>query len=76
LSLRIKDLDGGNNVIVVRGGKGNKDRRTLPGENGNRVLGTRPVISTACAAVGEASPAEIGCESCKGCWIKIGQANQ
>jgi integron integrase len=29
LSLRIKDLDGGNNVIVVRGGKGNKDRRTM-----------------------------------------------
>jgi integron integrase len=29
LSLRIKDLDGGNNVIVVRGGKGDKDRRTM-----------------------------------------------
>src|SRR5437763_16377932 len=29
LGLRIKDLDGGNNVIVVRGGKGNKDRRTM-----------------------------------------------
>ena len=29
LALRIKDLDGGNNVIVVRAGKGNKDRRTM-----------------------------------------------
>jgi integron integrase len=29
LSLRVKDLDGGNNVIVVRGGKGDKDRRTM-----------------------------------------------
>ena len=29
LALRIKDLDGGNNVIVVRSGKGNKDRRTM-----------------------------------------------
>jgi integron integrase len=29
LGLRIKDLDGGNNVIVVRQGKGGKDRRTL-----------------------------------------------
>ena len=28
LQLRIKDLDGGNNVIVVRHGKGGKDRRT------------------------------------------------
>ena len=27
--LRIKDLDGGNNVIVVRHGKGGKDRRTM-----------------------------------------------
>jgi integron integrase len=29
LALRIKDLEGGNNVIMVRGGKGNKDRRTM-----------------------------------------------
>lgn len=29
LQLRIKDLDGGNNVIVVRHGKGGKDRRTM-----------------------------------------------
>ncbi len=29
LQLRIKDLDGGNNVIVVRRGKGGKDRRTM-----------------------------------------------
>jgi integron integrase len=29
LALRIRDLDGGNNVIVVRHGKGGKDRRTL-----------------------------------------------
>jgi integron integrase len=29
LGLRIKDLDGGNNVIIVRQGKGGKDRRTL-----------------------------------------------
>src|SRR5262249_1297840 len=29
LQLRVKDLDGGNNVIVVRQGKGNKDRRTM-----------------------------------------------
>lgn len=29
LSLRVKDLDGGNNVIVVRHGKGGKDRRTM-----------------------------------------------
>jgi integron integrase len=29
LQLRVKDLDGGNNVIVVRHGKGGKDRRTM-----------------------------------------------
>jgi integron integrase len=29
LRLRVKDLDGGNNLIVVREGKGNKDRRTM-----------------------------------------------
>src|SRR5207248_4616577 len=29
LALRIKDLDGGNNVIVVRHGKGGNDRRTM-----------------------------------------------
>ena len=29
LRLRIKDLDGGNNVIVVRHGKGGKDCRTM-----------------------------------------------
>ena len=29
LSLRIKDLDGGNNVIIVRHGKGGNDRRTM-----------------------------------------------
>jgi hypothetical protein len=29
LQLRVKDLDGGNNVIMVRQGKGNKDRRTM-----------------------------------------------
>jgi integrase len=29
LQLRIKDLDGGNNVILVRHGKGGKDRRTM-----------------------------------------------
>ena len=29
LRLRVKDLDGGNNVIVVRHGKGGKDRRTM-----------------------------------------------
>lgn len=29
LNLRIKDLDGGQNVIVIREGKGNKDRRTM-----------------------------------------------
>ena len=29
LQLRIKDLDGGNNVIVIRPGKGGKDRRTM-----------------------------------------------
>jgi integron integrase len=29
LRLRVKDLDGGNNVIVVRHGKGGKDRRTI-----------------------------------------------
>lgn len=29
LQLRIKDLDGGNNVIAVRHGKGGKDRRTM-----------------------------------------------
>ena len=29
LQLRVKDLDGGNNVIVVRHGKGGKDRRTV-----------------------------------------------
>jgi integron integrase len=29
LSLRVKDLDGGNNVILVRHGKGGKDRRTM-----------------------------------------------
>jgi integron integrase len=29
LHLRMKDLDGGNNVIVVRHGKGGKDRRTM-----------------------------------------------
>lgn len=29
LHLRVKDLDGGNNVIVVRHGKGGKDRRTM-----------------------------------------------
>src|SRR6185437_13302734 len=29
LRLRIKDLDGGNNLIVVRDGKGGKDRRTM-----------------------------------------------
>jgi integron integrase len=29
LQLRMKDLDGGNNVIVVRHGKGGKDRRTM-----------------------------------------------
>ena len=29
LQLRVKDLDGGNNVIIVRHGKGGKDRRTM-----------------------------------------------
>lgn len=29
LQLRVKDLDGANNVIVVRHGKGGKDRRTM-----------------------------------------------
>jgi integron integrase len=29
LRLRVQDLDGGNNVIVVRHGKGGKDRRTM-----------------------------------------------
>ncbi len=29
LQLRVKDLDGGNNVIMVRHGKGGKDRRTM-----------------------------------------------
>jgi integron integrase len=29
LQLRVKDLDGGNSVIVVRHGKGGKDRRTM-----------------------------------------------
>ncbi len=29
LQLRVKDLDGGNNLIVVRHGKGGKDRRTM-----------------------------------------------
>jgi integron integrase len=29
LQLRVKDLDGGSNVIVVRHGKGGKDRRTM-----------------------------------------------
>jgi integron integrase len=29
LQLRVKDLDGANNVIVVRRGKGDKDRRTV-----------------------------------------------
>jgi integron integrase len=29
LQLRVKDLDGGDNVIVVRHGKGGKDRRTV-----------------------------------------------
>jgi integron integrase len=29
LQLRIKDLDAGNNVIIVRHGKGGKDRRTM-----------------------------------------------
>ena len=29
LRLRIKDLDGGNNLIIVRHGKGGKDRRTM-----------------------------------------------
>jgi integron integrase len=29
LTLRIKDLDGGNNVLIVRHGKGGNDRRTM-----------------------------------------------